>query len=381
MLPFKLKGLPVFLLLGIAIFYFTKNKFVNFSLNYFLFLSSLFIINIFSLLNTFSFPIKNIETIISLILIPLAFAFLNGFITEKQKTIFTLSFICASFTLAISHLIYFFSTDLFSEGSLKVNSFRKAVVEIPVLSEHPIYISFFLSIALLFLVSFSWNKDVKSQIFLFICSLIITIDLFLISSKGVILALFFAILIYLFNLIKTSKVKIISLSLFVSFFIISILYFPTLERRFRELSTHSTYTKVDSNNSSSIRFGIYKCVVNTIIEKPFLGYGFGTVAQSKCYENTSEHLFVSNYNSHNQYLGYMLNAGAFGIITILFFIFYLMRFSYVHKDYLLLSLMIFFSIVMLTENILERQSGVILFIFIVSLFFYCNIAEDKKITG
>ena len=271
LLPSKLKGLPVVLILAMAIYYFNKNKFKNFDFKSFLFLSSLFIINIFSLLNTFSFPVKNIETILSLILIPLAFSSFSAFIFLKQRRIFIISFILASFVLAICHLIYFFSIGLFSEGVLKVNSFRIAVSEIPIINDHPIYISCFLSIALLFLLKIGKGESKKKQIFLFIFSLLIIFDLFLMSSKGVLIALFCSIFIYLFIVFKSLKIRVISLGLLFIFFITSIFYFPTLERRFRELKIKSTYTIVDSNNSSSIRFGIYKCAIKTIKENPIFG--------------------------------------------------------------------------------------------------------------
>lgn len=374
-LPSKLKGLPVFFLVLIAIYSFRIRKTKKFDVKFFLLLSSLFIINIISLLNTMSFPIKNIETSISLVLIPLIFSFMNISFSKKALLTFIKPFIYSSTFLAISHLTYFFLLGLFNETSLKVNSFRKAVLEIPLLNDHPIYVSLFLSVALIFII----NYGKKKEYFLFLSSLIIIFDLFLISSKGVLIALLVAILINLCFFVKTLKVKLISVSVVLGFFIISFFYFPTLERRFRELKIRSTYVKIDPNNSSSIRYGIYKCVFETIKEKPVFGYGFGSSPQLECYQKKSEHLFLLKYNSHNQYLGYFLNAGFFGVITLLFFVVYLFRFSYRYKDYLFFSLILFFSIVMLTENILERQSGVILFTFIINLFFYFNLNKPQKI--
>ena len=65
LLPFKLKGLPILILGILAIIVLLKKKVGEFPLREFIIISSLFSIQIISLLNTFSFPWKNIETILS----------------------------------------------------------------------------------------------------------------------------------------------------------------------------------------------------------------------------------------------------------------------------------------------------------------------------
>lgn len=376
-LPFKLKGIPVFILLVIAIWIFFNKKAKKFPLKLFLIFSSLFFINILSLLNTFSFPGKKIETILSLVLVPIGFFMIYEFISRKHKLFFTKTYIFSTLILAISHFFYYFTIGLFNGNSLKVNSFRKAVTEIPILNNHPIYVSVFLSIAVLFSIYFFKKENKKNKLILIAFCILFFIDLFLISSKGVLVALFFALIFYLFISIKKRNIRLIVLTVFISSFILSIFYIPTLERRFRELKIKSTYQKIQPNNSSSVRIGIYKCAFKTIMEKPLFGYGFGTSPQKKCYKTLSHHLFLESYNSHNQYLGYVLNAGVFGAITLLFFIFFILRTSWNNKDYLYVSIIILYAIIMLTENILERHSGLILFIFIVNLFFITN--QKKKL--
>ncbi|GAA4273210.1 hypothetical protein GCM10022258_25040 [Aquimarina gracilis] len=159
---------------------------------------------------------------------------------------------------------------------------------------------------------------------------------------------------------------------FIATFFIAIFYLPTLERRFRELYRKTTYTKIQHHNSSSIRIGVYQCVLKTISEKPVFGYGLGSNALRECYSELSDHLYKKDYNSHNQFLGYFLNAGAFGFLTLVGFLFYNFKIAVRKSDSTYISILIFFSIVMLTENILERQSGIILFIFIVCTFYFLD---------
>ena len=274
-LPSSLKGLPVILLFLIAIYYGIKSNFKDFKLITLLIGSSLFLVNVFSLINTFSFPRNKIETILSLLVVPLSFSLLKKQIKSNHERSFIIVFSITSIMLSIIHFYFYYSLGLFNDTSLKVNSFRTAVVEIPIVHDHPIYVSMFLAITTLFIPWFYKNITSKVKYLFILGSFLCVIDLFLISSKGVIISMFFCWIVLTFIKFKIKKIstKIIILGLFFITFFISISYLPTLERRFRELKIKTTYTKINPNNSSSIRVGIYDCVIKTIIKKPILGYG------------------------------------------------------------------------------------------------------------
>jgi len=381
-LPSYLKGLPVILLFLIAIYYGIKSNFKDFKLITLLIGSSLFLVNIFSLLNTFSFPINKIETILSLLVVPLSFSLLKKHIKSNHETSFIIVFSITSILLSITHLYFYYTLGLFNDTSLKVNSFRTAVVEIPIVHDHPIYVSMFLAITTLFIPWFYKNSNSKVKYLFILGSFLCVIDLFLISSKGVIISMFFCwiLLTFIKFRIKTISTKIIILGLFFITFFISISYFPNLERRFRELKIKTTYTKINPNNSSSIRVGIYDCIIKTIAKKPILGYGLGVTPQRKCYEKVSKHLNKINYNSHNQYLGYFLIAGLIGFLVLFGFLLFHFKNSIYRKNDLYFIVVFFFSIIMFIENILERQSGIILFIFLMNLFEYSPITYKKVST-
>ncbi len=374
----EFKGLPVGLLIISSIYYGVANKFKEFNIYIFLILSSLFIINILSVFNTFTFPVKKVETMLSLLLVPLAFSIIYKRLEGQHKKYFFLTFTLSSIILSIIHLIYYTYLGLFNEDSLKVNSLRRAVIEIPIFKDHPIYISIFLSISILLIPWIYKNAKLKIKIFFILGNVFCLVDLFLLSSKGVIIGLFLSSIVYILILFKKPK-KIVKLSIVLSLviiFVISIFHFPTLERRFRELNKKTTYTKIQPNNSTSIRIGIYQCVIKTIAKKPIFGYGLGNFPQKECYREASDHLYKINYNSHNQYLGYFLNAGIFGFLTLIGFLFYNFKIALNHKSYVYFIITLFFSIVMLIENILERQSGIILFIFMIC--FLNSISVNRK---
>ena len=129
--------------------------------------------------------------------------------------------------------------------------------------------------------------------------------------------MFFCWIVLTFIKFKIKKIstKIIILGLFFITFFISISYLPTLERRFRELKIKTTYTKINPNNSSSIRVGIYDCVIKTIIKKPILGYGLGVTPQRKCYEKVSKHLNIINYKLLNYWI--FINSWYYRVFSII----------------------------------------------------------------
>lgn len=370
-IPFKLKGLPVAILVIFGFIVLVKNKFKDFNLKLFLLFTSLFFINLLSIVNTFNYPHRKVETMLSLLLVPLAFMGIGKLIKEYHKKFFALTFIASSTILAVYHIIFYYATGLFHEPSLRVNSFRKAVsVEIPVLADHTIYVSIFLGLGIFLILNYFKHFNTKIKLGFLLTTVLMVIDLLLISTKGVVVAIFFSVLVYFFLIIKNNTIKIVVVVSSVALFLLSIMYLPTLERRFRELRIASTYNKIQPDNSSSVRIGIYTCVLKAIKEKPILGYGLGTDPMLDCYKETSDHLYNYNFGSHNQYFGYMLNAGIFGLITLLGFMFLHFKRSIHYKEFIYFIITLFYALVMLTENILERQSGLILFIFVMCLLYY-----------
>lgn len=377
LLPEGLKGFPVVLLLLVSLFVFFKSKSKNFNLSGFIKLSSLYIVSVLSILYTGSFYIPNnkIETSLSLLVIPLAFYLLRSE-SVKRRHIFLLLklFVFSTLIMSFSFMYSYFINDLFTQESFKVNSFRNLTTEIPIIGEHPIYVSLFLAISILISLSIYKYLNKKEKVLVFLFLIASTAHLLLLSSKGIIIAIVIAVIVSLFKSVISRITKVAILLSIVGFFIASVLYFPNMERRFRELGTTTTYSHLHTTNSSSIRIAIYKCVVEKIKNKPILGYGWGNgdKALLDCYEKKSNYLLKERFNSHNQYFGYYLFGGIIALSVLVIFLFLQFKLALSNKNNLFLSLLVLFSIQMLTENLLNRQSGIIMFIFFISLFSTLN---------
>lgn len=73
-------------------------------------------------------------------------------------------------------------------------------------------------------------------------------------------------------------------------------------------------------------------------------------------------------NSHNQFISFYLDGGIIAFMTLVAFLSWQFMHAIKNKKYLYFSILILFTLEMFSENILSRQSGLILFIFLISFF-------------
>jgi hypothetical protein len=90
---------------------------------------------------------------------------------------------------------------------------------------------------------------------------------------------------------------------------------------------------------------------------------------------TPDHGYL-NYNVHNQYLETLLRSGLIGLTLLLLLLSMLVREAIIRKDDVLFFLVLTFAIVFLTESVLERQFGIVPF-----LFFTCLLVTDGRRTS
>ncbi len=109
------------------------------------------------------------------------------------------------------------------------------------------------------------------------------------------------------------------------------------------------------------RYGIWHCANNLISNHFVLGVGADKVQEklNNCYNKFTyksyEDFSKVTYNSHNQYLDQILKFGIFGLILFVMALFY----YYPSSSVLYQTFIIVVSISFLTENILDRQIGVV----------------------
>src|SRR5690606_76336 len=101
-------------------------------------------------------------------------------------------------------------------------------------------------------------------------------------------------------------------------------------------------------------------------------------ALNLCYANKSDILLMHRFNSHNQYLDVMIKAGLFGLLIFLSFLVINVKDAVKNKNEPLMIVIALYCILFLAENVLSRQSGVILFFYLISFFNTNKILLDKE---
>jgi len=385
LIPNRLKGLPVIILFIVSIYLAIKYKCRPINVKKTIFLSSLFLLILISLFYTENF--KNIDQILStrlsLIIFPISFSLLESTkIKLEQKYIlwFYRIFFCSTIFFC---LLFFYKIYNLGYYANKVNIndvYNTLTNNLFGIHQHPIYGSIFISIALFFgFQELKNRKNIYLKIILFCGVLFMFYILFLLSRKGIILGFIGSLLAGVFIRLKKISLKKTTLISILAILGVSLLT-PVLKTRFKEVFYETTYKEINSNNSSSIRYGVYNCVTKVIKNNWWFGYGIGDVQDEllKCYKNESKILVDGNYNSHNQYFSYTLSSGIIGAFFLISILISTILVGIKNNKSIIVFIITFYSIALLFENILERQSGIILFMFFLSYFNFKNYLKIEE---
>jgi O-antigen ligase len=342
--------------------------------------SSIYIGFIITMLYTLNFSEASLklQTTFSLLIFPLLFSMLKmSDVLEvlKNSRIYLVVFIVATFLYNVIPFLWYYFTHYSLEDVIKHYPLI-IIKDIGKYSIHPIYMSMHCAISILF--SIYLFKDIRTKLskyLLFLINIILLYFLIIYSKKGPIIA--FVSVLFLWSFFKDNKIRkhyffaIIAMSIL----LISI---PKTRNKFLELIKVEEAKSI-SSNSTNIRYSIYKTSFFLVKKSPFIGYGIGDFNdQLKIeYKKNIHFLLNKEYNSHNQYLSFLLIGGIPLLFLYLYFLYYNINLSINCKNHLLIVVLSFYSIVMLSENILERENGVIFFSFLINFFALKNYTKNE----
>lgn len=379
--PRNFKFIPILLLLAFSLYLINKHK--KFNYKFFVFASIPYLLLIIGMIYTenISNGFKKLETGASLILYPLCFSAISKSDLNSNLKNVLKSFCIATLIFSLSILFYFI---LFKSKSLiyflhhnnvLIDKYIHSKYQI-----HAIYFSMNIGISLIFsfFLLIRYKKNNLSIIYNLICILLFVSFLIVFNKRMSILGL--VIVSITIGVFSFKKIKKKSLILFLSssFFIliiIGIVFLPRFKNRnsFKEFFNLSTVVN-DYNTSIGKRVFLYKSAFKVFKKEPIIGVGTGDTNESislelkKISKKTSK-----NFNSHNQYLSYLVSVGLFGFLIFMFYVFYIYKVTYLSKDFLFLGLFLFLCLNMMSENILEREAGVLVYAFFVNLFLRINL--------
>lgn len=232
-----------------------------------------------------------------------------------------------------------------------------------------------------------FNNQIKLNYITIIRCLGISILIFSVITFAARLSLMLFIVVSLFLVFKkTSKVwiKIGFLAIIISS-VLLVFTIPSSKKRIDEIRNTKLVlpNKDQKSEEVNFRYGIYHCVNFILKENWILGVGPGNVQKrlNDCYSGYTyknyDDYSSKDYNSHNQYLDIWLKYGIFGLA--LFFVFLLWGIKNMSLSYGIFLFLIMMA--MVTENIFDRQVGVVFFTFYNTLFFINRIDYFEKSTS
>jgi hypothetical protein len=256
---------------------------------------------------------------------------------------------------------------------------------------HPVYIAINLAITIFFITNeyLAGKNLVPKKLFVLVLVLCFAITaLFLCASKAVLLCFVVLYVIQLFSIYKSVRLRfVLFLGLVLLSFLVAVT--PKISDRFlqglhfdieefhptNEVYEAKVFSNLEKNEISDLelRYLMFKTGIFHVMDdgKLIFGYGIGDVQHHIDYYYMLYGLapgWFEGYNLHNQYLQYLVT---YGVIVLLFFIGYLV-FSFnkalTNKNQLHLFFLILISTTFLFECLLSRNKGIVIFIFINTLF-------------
>jgi O-antigen ligase len=354
----------------------------NFKWNYFLLNSSLFIFYLMSLLYTedISYGMRKISTGAALLVFPLVIACMSKrcltYILDRRYQLMWY-YIVATLILCVGAFIIFSQQYSFDEVILHfINIIR---TDISGWKIHPIYLSMHIGVSMLFSLFLVQQKlNWKKLLLLILINAVLIGFLLIMIKKGPIIALIL-VAAYLVLMFKNKNLYIV-FGLGLAGLVATIILNPKVNERFSELLQVKN-ADASLTNSTNIRYSIYQCVTSVVPDAGIFGYGIGDGKNKlvECYQEDAQFLADNRYNSHNQFLGIILNVGYLGLLFFALFLLYHLIRAFYKKNYLFIAILLFYCIVMFSENILERENGVLFFAFFINLFLMLDYNYNKQI--
>ncbi|WP_207431165.1 O-antigen ligase family protein [Sabulibacter ruber] len=138
-----------------------------------------------------------------------------------------------------------------------------------------------------------------------------------------------------------------------------------------------TYLKMKFSQNAGVaeRNMMWISAWEIIKENPVLGVGTGDNRQAllnKYQENDFAEGLKSRFDAHNQFLMHGVSMGFLGGLALILLLLLLLRQAFLRKDYVLFSFVAVFTICCLTESLLQRRDGTLLFSFMVALMVFAE---------
>ncbi len=175
--------------------------------------------------------------------------------------------------------------------------------------------------ALFLAVKAQFASDLKSKIVLFSLAALAVVDiLFFVAGRTGFVSLAFNAIVFIFFL-STIKKKITGIILIVFVAVFTLQLSTNFNNRVSSAVTEFKAQEKKELTSIGMRVEFFKKSIQLYMEKPFFGSGTGSYANEFCrVADSAEWCEAGKFHPHNQFLAFMVQLGAVGLIAYLVFI-------------------------------------------------------------
>lgn len=253
---------------------------------------------------------------------------------------------------------------------------------------HPLYISMFLNFSWVFILNELISRWVSirlifKSLYIFIILYILVCVVLLNSLNGIFTMVALLLIIPTYLLLKKGRYKTLIFSLTVSFILLSAIIYTTDSIRIKLTDVFTDKLEATDNfkerNALTIRLAKWESGWEIIQANLWLGIGPGDTKSEliEVYNAKGfDYLAEQGYNAHNQYIEFLIAFGLAGFIIYMTLLILFFKESFRKNNLIIFSTVIVISLSGMTESILDRQHGIMLFSFLLPLLYYESRRSD-----
>jgi O-antigen ligase len=234
--------------------------------------------------------------------------------------------------------------------------------------DHPTYVSMWYLFSCLLVLHrlFDRKSSLRMKMLGMLVILVLGSTTLLLSAKVAIVAFFMAFLLLLYLYVKRKRDLLVIYALSATIFCVSIMQVSFLRARFiDEFNVTQLKPPVGlATTSLNLRVGVYLCSWKVFMNNILIGVGIGDSQHelNSCYNQYDTNAYREGaYNTHNNYLAFAVSGGIIGLGLFLLNMGFHLNRSAALNNRLFLIFLVFFMILLIGENILSRNHGVVFY--------------------
>ena len=304
--------------------------------------------------------------------LPITFININDKIDKNKIKIVFYGLLLSVLATLITAYYNLIKQYVFEDISIKY-IFRQRFIDNGIYNIHTPYLALLIVFLLIssYKITFHCEEHINKRIRIV---LMIFLSLSLLQVSGVmsifVLSIFLiAVLLYSVksNIAKTLTIMAVILIAFLPYQILK-----NIDKVDRVKGSENIVYRAKSiiNSGDSVRQENWKSVIKVIYSNVIFGVGAdGGLELLQKQRSIQDESYINKHNAHNNLLEILLRYGLVGFSIYFLIVFYLIKKAVITKNYFLSWFLFIFIISGLTESYLQRQIGLVFFIFF-SLFFY-----------